>query len=290
MSTKTLSTTLLATTLFAAAVSFHAHAGHQAGNYHAMPHPAYAHPGHPQQQPAKLGVAISEITLADLDSMGQEFGVRIEQVKPGSIADAAGLQAGDILTAVNGRPAYSPQRLQHLIAGAQGKSQLAVIREDRSLQLQADFSPAAQEPAATKAALGIRIQAMTDDLKAAFGANDERGVLVAQVGQDSAAGKSGIKAGDVVVRVDGKDVSKVADIHAALAERAPGDTVAVDILRDREPTTLNVQLGAAATVAQAPKTGMHPHHMYRHGYGHHGKHGAMPKHGCSMYPKGQRRS
>ncbi len=60
----------------------------------------------------------------------------------------------------------------------------------------------------THGMLGVEIQEVTPELAKQFGLTEAKGALVAQVVADSAADKAGIKAGDVIVRYDGKDVER----------------------------------------------------------------------------------
>ena len=167
--------------------------GHGAGHHPAhgkWTHPVLPHgfvhpPVSPAQRP-RLGVAISAVSPEELDAVALEYGVRVEQVLADSVAERAGMKSGDIVTDVAGRPAYSPERLLRLVGEASGRVAIALVRGGESLRLQADLGN--QSTAATGSAyLGVRIQEMTDDLKEAFGAEGNLGVLVSQVMGGSAA-------------------------------------------------------------------------------------------------------
>jgi serine protease Do len=86
--------------------------------------------------------------------------------------------------------------------------------------------------------LGIDCEPLGSQLAGFFGVKD--GVLVRSVAKDSAAEKAGMRAGDVVVKVDGEAVTAVHEItrlvHAARAKR----TFPVVVVRDRKETTLSV--------------------------------------------------
>ena len=235
-------------------------------------------------QPAKLGVAIAAIPQADLDSLDLEYGVRIEKVVEGSVAAAAGLQPGDVITDVNDRPAYSPERLQHLVQEASGAAIIALKRDGQALQLQAAFA----EPQTGRAMLGVRIQEMTDELKEAFGTEGDTGVLISQVIRGSAAKQAGLKAGDVIVSMGGDGIRTVRDVYDALGGYSSGDSVDIAIVRERQKKEMKIALGAAPREAQSYPT--HPHEMLGHGmpghgdYGHgfHESDGMMRNNGCHM--------
>lgn len=234
---------------------------------------AHPHAAASAEKP-RLGVAIAAVNQADLDTMGLEYGVRIERVMPQSLAADIPLQPGDVVTAVGDRPAYSPERLQHLVGAAEGSTTIALTRTGQALKLPVDFSVASKPADEGKPALGVRIQNMTSALKEAFGAQGDKGVLIAQVSDGSAAAAAGLKAGDVVVAVDDQAVQMTGDVLQALSTRTPGDEVEVKILRDRAEASVTVVLGQAEHSMPYGK----PYHW--HGHKGHGKHGyGHPYHG-----------
>ena len=295
MSKKLLPASMLTAVLVAGGVATPGLAGHQK-SYGAhdqmsefMAHHGFTQPRGKQDSPAKLGVAISEVSQADLDKLSLEYGVRVEKVMKGSIAEAAGLQPGDVVTAIDDRPTYSPARLQHLVGEASGASTVTVSRDGEPLQMKAAFA----EPQTGKALLGVRIQEMTGELKEAFGTEGNAGVLISQVVSGSAANQAGLKAGDVIVSLGQADITAVQDVHSLLDGYSPGDSIEIAFVRDREKRVMEIALGGAP---QIQSSGMHPHGMSGpipglggYGHGFHGSHGYIPKYGCGM-GKGQRRS
>jgi len=287
---------LLSAALAAGGIAAPVQAGHMSQSAHGQMPGFMAHHGFMKHKahengPAKLGVAIAAIPQADLDGLDLEYGVHIEKVLEGSIAQDAGLQAGDVVTGINDRPAYSPERLQHLVGEAVGVSTIALMRDGESLQLTTAFP----KPETGRAVLGVRIQEMTDELKEAFGTEGDAGVLISQVLPGSAAKQGGLKAGDVIVSMGGEGITTVDDVYNVLDSQSAGDSLDIAIVRERETNELKIALGGAP-MGQASHA-MHPHGVtgrgmpgHRlHGHGVHGPHGMMPKHGCGM-GKGQRSS
>lgn len=68
------------------------------------------------------------------------------------------------------------------------------------------------------------------------------GIYVAKVVDESAAQEAGIKEGDVIISIDGKAVSKMAELQEILAQKRPGDKVSVTYLRDKHKITKTVTL------------------------------------------------
>ena len=84
------------------------------------------------------------------------------------------------------------------------------------------------------AVLGVRIGDPTDG---------SRGALVASVDAGSAAANAGIAAGDLIVAVDGTAIDGAPALTAAIKAHAPGDEVAIEVVRDGSEQTLTVRLG-----------------------------------------------
>ncbi|MBC9034202.1 Do family serine endopeptidase [Sphingomonas sp. JC676] len=91
--------------------------------------------------------------------------------------------------------------------------------------------------------LGVGMQDLTDDIADALGLPKDRGTLVSRVEPGQAAEKAGIKQGDVIVKVAGKDVTPDQTLSYLVANTTPGSRVPVEILRDGKRQTLTVTVG-----------------------------------------------
>ncbi|MFT5720624.1 MAG: Do/DeqQ family serine protease [Motiliproteus sp.] len=81
--------------------------------------------------------------------------------------------------------------------------------------------------------LGVIIQDLSPDLAEAFGLQvRESGVLVSEVVDNSAADKAGIRAGDVVLKVNGETIRNTAELRSKLGVWLIGSSLTVDLLRD----------------------------------------------------------
>lgn len=89
-----------------------------------------------------------------------------------------------------------------------------------------------------RAYIGVSLMNISPELREHFGAPKDAGVIVEGVQKDSPADKAGIKVGDIVLSVDGKDVRSSADLRAAMREKKEGDSVRVEVLRGRSRHTL----------------------------------------------------
>jgi serine protease Do len=94
--------------------------------------------------------------------------------------------------------------------------------------------------------LGVRIQPINDEFAAALGIAHNRGEFIQSVEPGGPADKAGLKVGDVVVAVDGKDVTPDQSLSYLVANLQPGTHVPLTILRDGRKLTV------AATIAKRP--------------------------------------
>jgi len=91
--------------------------------------------------------------------------------------------------------------------------------------------------------LGVRIQPMNDDLAEALGIAANRGEFVQSVQPGEPAAAAGLQSGDVVLRVDGKEVTPDQTLSFIVANVAPGRRIDLEIIRDGERRTLPVTVG-----------------------------------------------
>ncbi|MEI7187571.1 serine endoprotease DegQ [Dickeya dianthicola] len=96
--------------------------------------------------------------------------------------------------------------------------------------------------------LGIKGSEMTSEIAKAFKVDAQRGAFVSEVIPKSAAAKAGIKAGDVLVSLDGKPISSFAELRAKIGTTAPGKTVRIGLLRDGKQQEVAVVLDNSANV------------------------------------------
>jgi membrane-associated protease RseP (regulator of RpoE activity) len=89
--------------------------------------------------------------------------------------------------------------------------------------------------------LGASITEMTGDLRKYFGAPEGKGVLVSQVEKDSPAAAAGLRAGDVIVEIDGKTMEDTGDVVEAV-DKDTGAKVSVAIVRDKKAMTVTATL------------------------------------------------
>jgi serine protease Do len=223
-----------------------------------------------------LGVDVCEVVRDRMSALKlkEERGVEITRVQEDSPAEKAGLKAGDVVLEFNGQRVEGTEQFIRLVreipAGREAK---VGISRNGSVQTLTATMGARKSMAAPEAwgamrlpevapippgqpvipevphiymsvrspLLGIEGESLSPQLAEFFGVKD--GVLVRTVQRGTAAEKAGIKAGDVITRIDGEAVSSTRDIATAMRGlRGKKTTFPVTVMRDRRETTLNVAI------------------------------------------------
>jgi serine protease Do len=91
--------------------------------------------------------------------------------------------------------------------------------------------------------LGISMNDVTPANASFFNLKDATGAIVAQVTPNSPASRAGLKNGDVINELNGHKVLNGSALQVAVSEDAPGTTIALGILRNGSPQTINVSVG-----------------------------------------------
>ena len=92
--------------------------------------------------------------------------------------------------------------------------------------------------------LGITIQNLDDKLAGYFGLAEKKGVLVSRVLEDSPAAKAGIKNGDIILKLDGKETNNASVLLKIVGNSEPGSKIKLDMQRDKKPLSLNAVIGS----------------------------------------------
>lgn len=221
-----------------------------------------------------LGVTISEVSAdkAKESKLSTAQGVLVEQIDPNGPAAKAGVKAGDIITEFNGQRVEGTMGLRRMVRETpEGRTvQLTIWREGRSQTLSAELPsmprhsredmppgmprvmpfPQAPEilrqfrehglnPAAPT--IGISAMDVSGQLGAYFNVPDGQGVLVTEVKENSPAAKGGLKAGDVITKINGKRVHDLGELRGHLGETRDTKSVTLSVVRMGVETSLTVE-------------------------------------------------
>ena len=92
--------------------------------------------------------------------------------------------------------------------------------------------------------LGIEAQQLTPRLARSFNLSSTNGVVITAIYSNGPAHKAGLKPGDIITRINSEPVGDGRRSMTQIAQSRPGESVAIEVLRDGEPQTINAELGA----------------------------------------------
>ncbi|NQT86777.1 PDZ domain-containing protein, partial [bacterium] len=157
-----------------------------------------------------------------------------------SPAGKAGIQKDDVLVSLDGHPLKKVAGLFEALGGKDVGDEVTVqVRrgeETLDLKLTLGARPAQRQPRKPKPKPKAYLGAPVEE------ANGK--VRVKSVAKDSPAAKAGLKAGDIVIELDGKPAPSVRKFLDAITAAKPGQTVKLTVERDGEKQTLEVKLTA----------------------------------------------
>jgi serine protease Do len=218
-----------------------------------------------------LGVNLAEINAdrARELKLKEAYGVEITRVEETSPAEKAGLKTGDVVLEYNGQRVEGMEQFGRLVretpAGREVK--LLISRNGANQTVAAtvqtrkvkaltgnmrDFFPGVEVPEFhlpdmpqvfttwRSPMLGIESESLSSQLATYFGVKE--GVLVRSVLKDTAAEKAGIKAGDVITKVDGSKVTTPNELVSAIRSASSKKTFPLELTRERRETTVNVTI------------------------------------------------
>lgn len=182
---------------------------------------------HGEVRRGRIGIVIQDLTpdLAEALGIAESYGAVVSSVEDGSPAAGAGLQAGDVVLSVDGRPVSGSADLRNRIGLAPLGStvEIGYWRDGEeasvSVRIEAAGGQAAQDAG----------QDVPQRLAGARFQDGGEGVVVAAVEPGSPAAQAGLREGDVIIAVNRRPVASVADLNEALGA-APG-TIALDLVR-----------------------------------------------------------
>jgi serine protease Do len=182
-----------------------------------------------------LGVSIQQVTpdLAKQFGLKETMGALVSEVMENSPAARAGLQSGDIITALDGKAVDGPSMLRNLVAQTPvgKKVKLAVLRERKSVTMTVavaeqpkEVAEAPEDSAESSAAkggalAGVEVRALTPDILRQLGLPPgTAGVVVSGVADGSAAESGGLQPGDVITEINRQRVANLADFRRVTAK------------------------------------------------------------------------
>jgi serine protease Do len=195
-----------------------------------------------------IGVSFTETQGSNpivLKELGAPYGIVLQRVEPGSPAEKAGLQAGDVITSVNGKPVHNGNDLVNPIAATPVGNSIRVtyMREKKEHEASltvADRTKIFPERAAnggnndngpTPVEFGLRVEDLGTERARRAGFENIKGALVTQVDPASFAEDIGFVRGDVITEINHTAVSAVSDYRRAVSGLKQGEDVLFKVRR-----------------------------------------------------------
>lgn len=218
-----------------------------------------------------LGVGVRDIDAESKKTLNlkEERGAEITSVEPGSPADKAGLKQGDVVLDYNGQRIEGTQQFIRMVRETPPGREVKIVVSRAGSPFTVSAQPAeaknrmqagsriitmpgfqgrtftSDTPRSmmfwTSGSLGIEAESVDSQLAEFFGV--KQGVLVRSVGKGTPAEKAGLRAGDIIVKVDETKVSAPREVSSAI--RAYGNTkkpLPLTIVREKKESILSVNL------------------------------------------------
>jgi S1-C subfamily serine protease len=227
--------------------------------------------GLPRTMRGWLGVYLQDITAGLKESMDlrSKEGVLVRDVVEDSPAERAGVEQKDVIIEFDGKEVTDASEFTDMVRGTspRQKAELKIIRDgkektltvtlgkspEKELSIEREFeSPRAKEQRTNPethffrffsgSRIGVKVQDLTEQLGIYFGVEDGEGALITEVEEDMPAYQAGLKAGDVIVEVDGKKIKGTEDVMDAISEKEKGDKAEIKVIRNRRPQDFTVEV------------------------------------------------
>jgi Do/DeqQ family serine protease len=190
-----------------------------------------------QVHSAWIGAVTATITPEEARRTGLRAsrGALVARVIPGSPAQAAGLRTGDIITAVAGRPVDSREAFSTLTTTvAAGQALPLTVARDGTTQ------SISVRPSEAPGDLGLRILWEIAGLRVI---DQSHTVVIDEIARGSRSENIGLSRGDVIVGVNGTEVSSVKDLNQALTQSAERSSIVLQVARGRYIYSLTFPMG-----------------------------------------------
>lgn len=180
---------------------------------------------------AWLGVTTQKITDDIADSLGfsSPAGVLIAGLHPASPAKKAGLEVGDVVTAVNGRAVRDPSEMKFRMATVPlgSSADFEILRKGRKEILKVTAARPPDDPPRQETALsgrhlfdGVTVANINPAVAVELGIREESGVVIMKV-DARAVGVRFVRPGDIILGFNGLEIKTVDELQRALKKSAP---------------------------------------------------------------------
>ncbi|MEO8747915.1 MAG: Do family serine endopeptidase, partial [Rhodanobacter sp.] len=208
-----------------------------------------------------LGVLVQPVSEDMVKALGLEngAGAAVTQVTPDSGAAKAGIQPGDIILSFNGHEVAQTADLPPMVGMTKPATKVPVeiMRDGKKQTLQVTVGESPRDQGAVDnsgasgatarsgaTALGLTVQALDNDTRNQLGLKSGEGVVISDITGPVAA-EAGLQAGDVILMVNQRKISSVAEFQAATKDVKVGSTVLLLVRRGEQSRFIGLTVPAA---------------------------------------------
>jgi serine protease Do len=196
-----------------------------------------------------IGVNIQDVTeaLAKSFNRADSEGALVSQVVEGSPAEKAGIKSGDIILKFNNQPVSGAAALKNMVGlekpGA--SATLNIWRDKKTFDVnivvgertQKSASAASPiQPGDTSNELGVDIEKLPASAAEQMGLKEGEGIRIKDIDPEGVGARMGLKAGDVILEIDGKKIKDVAEFNAAVKESKANNIIRLQMQRGNVKT------------------------------------------------------
>ncbi len=191
----------------------------------------------------------------------------VEDIIEGSGAEAAGLQKGDKIVALDGVEATTAEAfVAQLLTNQPGDTvMLTIEREGEANPIEVEVTLGENKAGEAFLGIGLGVDVeidieLDDEMDFHIGMmpyadfnhdqlpeGDFQGAIIDRIKEESAAEEAGLQEGDVITAIDNEPLTRMDSLISKLAAHQPEDTVTLSVWRNGETLDINVQLGASQT-------------------------------------------
>ena len=211
-----------------------------------------------------LGVTIKSVNedVKEDWELSVDKGVLVTYVIDDSPADEAGIKKGDVILKYEGRSVrYSDELIEYVRKTPPGeKAKIEIDRNGKSKKFEVEIEKNRRRVVIDRFGdgdhgftfysddnesgfLGVDMYDLTDGLREYFDVEDDEGVLIVNVIEDSPAEKAGFKSGDIIVKVDKRVIEDSDDLRKAISKHEPDEKVKIEYIRNKKKSSKTVKLG-----------------------------------------------
>ena len=215
-----------------------------------------------------LGIYIQNISTELMEAMDLSSlkGVLVNKVVDDSPADKGGVERGDVIIKFNNKRVVDTDQFIKLVRKTKplDKVNIVIIRDDDEKVITVKMGEVSKSDIyglklkkpelkkgevkifglgkSTLGKIGVTLWDLNEQLGEYFGVTDGEGALIVELDEDGSAYDAGLRAGDVIVKMDCDDIEDGDDVSDVLSEKDEGDEVKIEVFRKGSRKTFMVEV------------------------------------------------